>query len=437
LILANKYIGLYPPVDDDEKVNIAELYATCYEAMHENKLAEKYYLQEIEFSKGNPSQEQSARSALARFYSSTKQFKKNIYYLKNAGKPKESAPFMNRVFEELQYARIDSANGNYLSAFNHYRQYKALTDTMFEESNAKQLYALDVKYESKEKEQAIKLLKSEGKNQRADLQKANLQKNITFTGIGVLILLSSLIAYGYAQKQRGNRILLYQKTEIDRKNQSLEQLNINQERLLTEKEWLLKEIHHRVKNNMQVTMSLLAIQTHATTSKVAKEALANGQRRLHSMSLIHQKLYQSEKLSFIEMSNYISEMVSYLKDSFSSTNHILFKIDAQRLELDIAQAVPIGLILNEAITNGIKHAFPGDREGEIKITLTSNDDGFNQLIIADNGVGLPCEPEKLETKSLGMEIFKMLTKQIDGELCINGKDGTTIAIRFKSMTVLV
>lgn len=123
-------------------------------------------------------------------------------------------------------------------------------------------------------------------------------------------------------------------------------------------------------------MSLLSVQTHSTTSKIAKEALMISQRRLHSMFLIHQKLYQSEKLAYIEMADYIREMVTFLKDSFDSTNHIAFKTEVEKLELDVAQAVPLGLILNKAITNAIKHAFPDQRVGEITIKLSSDHDGF-------------------------------------------------------------
>jgi two-component sensor histidine kinase len=162
----------------------------------------------------------------------------------------------------------------------------------------------------------------------------------------------------------------------------------------------------------------------------------NSQRRLHSMSLIHQKLYQSEKLAYIEMSAYIKEMVAYLKDSFDHTNHIAFKTEAEKLELDVAQAVPLGLILNEAITNAIKHAFPDNREGEIAIKLFTDDEGFYHLIIADNGIGLTNNSSIIK-ESLGMELFKILTKQIDGKLCIDSKNGTVITVTFKVLDLLV
>ena len=139
--------------------------------------------------------------------------------------------------------------------------------------------------------------------------------------------------------------------------------------MLIEKEWLLKEIHHRVKNNLQIVISLLNTQSAYVDNEDALLAIQNSQHRMHAMSLIHQKLYQSDNLANIDMSWYIYELISYMRECFDTDNKINFVLDTEKVYLDVAQAVPLGLIINEAISNAIKYAFPADRKGAVKIVL--------------------------------------------------------------------
>ncbi len=435
-VIADRYIKLYPPVFKGEQARIATIHALYYNAVHENKLAEKFYLKAVELNKDDALLLPESKAALSRFYAHTKQLSKTESYLANVRNKRHALVFMEKVLEEYQYYQVDSAKGDYFGALKHYRRYKALNDTVYNAEKAKQIADINIKYRTKEKEQAIRLLKSESLSQRAELIHSRLQRNITLGGLTLFTLISGLVAYGYAQKQRSNRLLILQKKEIDVKNERLEHLNARQETLLSEKEWLLKEIHHRVKNNLQITMSLLSVQTQTTTSKVAKEALLNGQRRLHSMALIHQKLYQSDSLAYVEMAMYIKEMVAYLKDSFTYTSNIKFITEAEQLNLDVAQAVSLGLILNEAITNAIKHAFPDRRKGEVQVKLLHDSTGYWHLIIADNGVGICCNAQMVKN-SLGMELFNVLSKQVNGTLCIDGKDGMTVSVKFKPMDFMV
>ena len=127
--------------------------------------------------------------------------------------------------------------------------------------------------------------------------------------------------------------------------------------LLKDKEWLIKEVHHRVKNNLQMVISLLNSQSIYLNDEAAVVAIQESQRRMHAMSLIHQKLYQSENVGVIDMRAYINEFISYLKDIFETGSSIRFEQDVDPIKLDVGQAVPVGLILNEVITNSIKYAF--------------------------------------------------------------------------------
>src|SRR5690606_9508998 len=150
-----------------------------------------------------------------------------------------------------------------------------------------------------------------------------------------------------------------------------------------------REIHHRVKNNFHIVASLLEIQSSYLKNKAALSAIQDSQRRIHSMSIIHQKLYQSDSLSIIHMPEYIYELVEYLKDSYAVRKEIGFTLKIENIALDQAIAITLGLILNEAITNSLKYAFSKTDHGRIAISLKYVTDSHILLTIQDNGSGLP------------------------------------------------
>ncbi len=314
---------------------------------------------------------------------------------------------------------MDSAAGNYLSAIQHLRTYNILNDSIFNETKSKQIAELQIQYETARQEQDIKLLRNESQLERNKLQQARLARNVTLAGIFMLLAIVGLLYNRYRLKQRSNRRLEEQQKEINLKNQSLEELLHEKDRLLEEKEWLLKEIHHRVKNNLQIVMSLLNYPVCLYENDAALVVIRENQHRVYAMSLIHQKLYQSENVALIDIPVYISELVDYLRSSFD-TRHIRFELDLALVKLDVAQTVPMGLILNEAVTNAIKYAFPGNRGGLIAVTLQQTGSHHLQLIIKDNGVGLPAGMDINETDSLGMSLMQGL-KQAAGRQLPDGK----------------
>jgi two-component sensor histidine kinase len=149
------------------------------------------------------------------------------------------------------------------------------------------------------------------------------------------------------------------------------------------------------------------------------------------MSLIHQKLYGSENVSSIDMALYIGELVSYLEDSFSTWPRIRFELDVQPLELDVSQAVPLGLVLNEVITNSIKYAFPDGRTGIVSISLSTAALHHCLLTISDNGVGIPAQSPDKKPGSLGMRLIEALTGNLEGCFTIENNDGVTVRISFE------
>lgn len=177
-------------------------------------------------------------------------------------------------------------------------------------------------------------------------------------------------------------------------------------------------------------MSLLNTQAAFLDDKDALNAIRESRYRMQAISLIHQKLYQSENMALIEMSAYIKDLVEYLKDGFSGINKIRFDLQIANIKLDVSHSVPIGLILNEAITNSIKYAFTGN--GLIKISLQETSPGQLTLIIADDGVGLPIEDNNRDRKqSMGMLLMNTLAEQLDGTLHIQSRNGVIITVSFK------
>lgn len=202
---------------------------------------------------------------------------------------------------------------------------------------------------------------------------------------------------------------------------------------LAEKTVLLKEVHHRVKNNLAVISSLLSMKAEATGVPDARLALEESQQRIRSIALIHEHLYGTDHLDRIEFAEYARQLVAELTVAFAAAaRRIVVRVDAEPVELPVDQAVPCVLILNELVTNAFKHAFPGQRSGEIEISFRESA-GWLQLGIRDNGAGCPAPATFANGKSLGLRIVDILVKQLDGALDrVAAGGGTHFVLRFPS-----
>jgi two-component sensor histidine kinase len=226
------------------------------------------------------------------------------------------------------------------------------------------------------------------------------------------------------------RILKFQQKEISKKNNSLQELLNEKDLLLEEKEWLRKEIHHRVKNNLHTVLSLLESQS-AFLKKEALIANLDSQHRVYSMSLIHQKLYQSESLTCLDMSIYIPELINYLRESFDTKQKIKFILHIEPVSLNVTQSLAVGIIMTEAITNSIKYAFPETNNGIIEISMKKIADDNILLCISDNGVGFAETINLSQTNSLGMRLMKGLSEDINAQFTIESIRGIKITVQFK------
>jgi PAS domain S-box-containing protein len=199
---------------------------------------------------------------------------------------------------------------------------------------------------------------------------------------------------------------------------------------LKEKETLLQEIHHRVKNNLQVISSLLSLQGHRLAEHEQRAMFQDSQNRIKSMALVHEQLYQSADLSTIHFEEYLQKLTAMLFRSYDNTSrNIRLHIAAKGIVLPVAKAVPCGLIVNELVTNALKHAFSQNRSGTINLEIVAKGNQY-RLTVQDDGVGLPEGLDLLRSESLGLQIVQVLVKQLDGEWEIDKKEGTCFIIHF-------
>jgi len=200
------------------------------------------------------------------------------------------------------------------------------------------------------------------------------------------------------------------------------------EQSLQEKKVLLKEIHHRVKNNMQIISSLLSLQRGCVEGDETINVLRDSQGRVRSMAMIHENLYQSPTLSNINFKNYIKELVKVILISYGCRD-IEIMLEVENIRLDIDTAIPCGLIINELVTNSVKYAFPQGK-GVINIKLKSFQDEL-ELIIADNGIGLPLDFDYNKINTLGLQLVDSLVKQLNGQITIESNLGSEFKMKFK------
>jgi len=443
--------------------------------------AEEYYLKAKALLKGAPPRIVNGFDlTLVSFYTEWKKYDKARTYTANIldSLNGQFLPENLRTAHKLLF-KLDSADGKYQSAIAHLQASQDLNNKLLNESTRKAIEEYRIKYETEKKDKDItlltgkvkyeqlqaadkeksnqllnatiklkntevakkqasiqllgtqfnlqkvqaannqkniQLLKSQDKLQKADLNRSNIIKNSTIAG-----LIAALVILGLLYNQfRLNRKASW---EIDLKNKNLQQL-------VKDKEWLLKEIHHRVKNNLQIVISLLNTQSAYLDSDVAMAAIQESQHRMRSISLIHQKLYQSDNVAEIDMFDYISDLIVYLEESFTTAKRVDFDLQVEPLFLDVAQAVPIGLILNEAITNAIKYAFSDNKQGKITIGLDESKDGMIILFIQDNGPGIPAGFDPAQSKSLGMSLMYGLSQQLGGDFKLHNEDGLVITSTF-------
>ena len=298
--------------------------------------------------------------------------------------------------------------GNYAEALTYQKVYQVYQDSLVNKENVQQVERLKANYEIDKREGEISLLTRLNKGQRTF--------NIVLGG-GILIfgIFAMLLYQSYRQKNEANAMLAKQQVVVTQREE--------------EKAILLKELNHRVKNNLQMVSSLLNLQENQLQGHPAAEAIQAGKSRVEALSLIHQKLYQDDVHTTINIKEYLEQLVSNLLYSFGSP--LQPELDIQNLEMDIDTAIPVSLIVNELVTNALKYAYKGVDDPALSITL-HRPNGYHYLEVADNGVGI--DNEKDTSNSFGLKLVNSLVQQMEGELKVtdNQGQGTSWNIRLNA-----
>jgi two-component sensor histidine kinase len=440
-----------PPMIPVDKEVIAQAKGDCYNALGRYTQAESNYLKMIAWDKQELSHFEietenremekmivgsEAYYTIGAFYVERGEFKLARPYLAQSLVPWPFAPSLSRRRDiHWMLARVDSAEGNYISAMDHFEQRRRISDSLFNIKKVREIEELKITYETEQKdsdirhkEQDIGILNRQAQAQAEALREERIARKAIFFAA---VLLASLLALSYNRyrlKQRNNKRLQLQQHEINEANASLRTLVSEKDGLIEEKEWLLKEVHHRVKNNLQIMISLLNTQSKFLNNQEAIAAIRESRHRMQAMSLIHQKLYQSENAASVKMQTYVQELVSYLEASIRRPVPVRFDLQLDAIELDISQAIPIGLILNEAITNALKYAFPENSGGIILISMKKTADDNIEVNITDNGRGLPEDFDALASHTMGIRLMRGLARQIEARLSLRNEDGLTINV---------
>ncbi len=300
--------------------------------------------------------------------------------------------------------------GHYNEANKALISYMTYKDEIFEETQEFKILELEAKYDKVQDEKIIDQLALANKLQADTLRQQKLFL-ITSTGGFLIISLLSFFLYKYYRKVKNQNELV--------------------SNALKEKDFLLREIHHRVKNNLQVISSLLSLQARQIDDEDIQKAIHEGRNRVRSMALIHQNLYQNENLTGVKVERYLSKLLEELFDTYNiNPDRIKLKLDIQDIELDVDTMVPFGLILNELVSNCLKHAFPDQNEGIIDISL-KDEDGILHLSVKDNGVGID-HTAMSESKSFGNRLISAFTKKLHADLEFINENGTHVNLRIKN-----
>lgn len=384
------------------------------------------------------------------YYLDTKQYDKALYYLQQAlalrkgsnlvydeastrnnigvvlGKMNRNKEAEDYLLQSLALVRNDGSKLQqdiYKSLAAHYKQvgnfektaeyqgkYISIKDTLFTETEAINMVKAQSGYEIEKKETLLEL--SDKEKQLKSLELANSIKTIGLLGAVLvsMILLLGWVFYSFNQKRKTAKTLAIKNEQI---------------------ETLIRELHHRVKNNLQVVSGLLSLQSNRMEDDSAREAMDEGRNRVDAMAMIHQKLYMDKDLAGVDIKDYLENLAASLANSFGyGAQHIETNVALQKSAMDIDMAIPIGLIVNELVTNAFKHAFSATLQPKIKVSLAHNSEGGMELKVSDNGGGITAGSGT--STSFGMKLVHTLVEQLNGTMQQEHNNGTIYNIKIRA-----
>ncbi|WP_074409515.1 tetratricopeptide repeat-containing sensor histidine kinase [Aquimarina megaterium] len=413
-----------------EKTNYTEVIISGYNNLSQINVEEKRFNKAIGYTKkalqivlerGSSEDITLSYLTLGDIYDKLENIKTATFYYDKAlltATETKALPQLSRVYQALH--KYSNKKKEYKKSYEYLLKYNTVKDSLFSEEKHKQLREIQAKFDLENKEKEVEILTKENKIKVLENESQRTTQIVLITGLVALILVLVTLLYAYKNKQKTNRILAEKNSKISQ--------------ALKDREILLKEVHHRVKNNLQIVSSLLNLQDKFSEHKSAAEILQEIQNKIQAMAIIHEKLYKSSDLSLINLQTYLDGLLTHFKTSYQlSERNITINRTIEDINLDMDYLVPCGLIVNEIIANSIKHAFRDNQGGQISIEASRNKDQYI-LTVKDTGVGFP-EDFKIEnSRSLGMQLIQGLTQQINGSIHIISNPGAYYTIAFNITT---
>lgn len=390
-----------------------------YEQLKKNDLALENYFKSLELRRdlGDRYSISISLQSIANIYNKENEFIKAKDFATEALILSQNNGIVSSIRDaSLTLTKIYQKEGDINEAFNMYKLYIKMRDSILNLTTEKSIIRQQARYDIDKKEQEIKLLSTKNELQDIKLNRNRILAFSSLVALGLAIILIMVTYRGYRKKQIINKLLEEQKQEITRKNE--------------EKKAMLKEIHHRVKNNLQVVNSLLRMQKSMIEDESVVAMFEEAQKRVISMALLHEKMYKTEDLQYINVQEHITLLIQNLVKSYAIEKEITLNVNVEKTDIGLRTLVPLCLIINEMVANILKHAFKSIKKGLITINLKETEKDSYELIIGDNGVGIKHEKE---STGIGAKLIQIFTKQLHGKIEQLEKKGTVFKIVFKKI----
>ena len=373
------------------------------------------------------SMEISALHELSKSYAGLKDYTKAYEFLESAASLLEGISVSDRLIGNYDL-KVDVLEklGRYGEALVLFRRVVTYQDSINEIEDRDRVMMLEVVYDLDKKNVEIEKQKVLVAEAKADTEKQKGSRRVLIISVVMMSLVLIILVFNTIQKRKRTKALTEKNEQIEKQNETIEAS-------LVEKDILLKEIHHRVKNNLQLISGILELQAAQFDDKELKAVMEEGQSRVRSMSLIHEQLYQSKNLGVIDFQEYLEKLVKDIVVAFKDQHGKLdIDINVNGLSFDVNLSVPLGLIVNEMITNAFKHGFVNRQDGRISIAIKEIEENKYEMLISDNGHGLPGDFDPEKSTSLGLRLVKGLSRQLGGDYSFYNQNGANFVIQFKT-----
>ena len=343
-------------------------------------------------------------------------------------------------------SRLHEAEGDVRTALAEERAFSALEDSILDERIAERMAGLQALYQLGQKDREFEALQTRNDANETMIARERARGRWWFAAFGVILVVMIWSVWSLLNRRKAvqrirlkNQVIRQQAEEIHAKNLELERQNMRlAESLISEEEKgvLLKEIHHRVKNNLQIVNTLLRLQGEHTNEPAYSALLAEGQGRIRAMAMVHEHIYRHGDLARIDLQEHLSALVKAVIEGYGAAERISVDVQARTGSASLDTLVPLSLLVNELLTNSVKHAFPTGSKGSVRLVLSRNDDGSSELFYNDDGIGTG-DHVLYQKDSFGMSLMRAFAEQLDGEMRILKGEGTTVILTFRPEAVRI